>query len=456
MKKFAYIFLAATVIAAIASLQIFAYTGTGTPSDPYIIANREDFTEITSAIENGDAEIASSYIKLGNSLDFFDKDFTPIGTAETPFTGVFDGDGYCINNISYSAFGEAFGVIAYAENAVIKNLGVVDADIVFGSSAEKSYCGFICGSFVKNEKNSDTDIEKCFATGSMTVVAMNSETAYAGGIVGKFVSKTTGADLTARNCYADCDITVNAKESYCGGFAGYAGSEKSATTVEIGYLYTNGVLSARASLKNAYCGGMTGYLKAEESGWGEWMSEDDVVVLSADSYALFNSISSCEVSAQSSSGKAYSSYTVSQTESGPKASKLYCTGTDNATGGISGKTTSASSLSSKSFMGTTLGFDLKNVWTLENGPDLIRKKSLCGSVSDDGKTVHMRANGNINGDVFIAAYDSDGRMTDTKIRKLSGKDGEISVKFDKAPSKVGFFAFAENILSPICTNNYVE
>ena len=441
-------------ILSLFSVSCFAYTGNGTQSEPYIIAGYEDFCSVAEDINNGKIS-PSSHIKLASSIDFYDKDFTPIGTSDIPFAGAFDGDGYCLNNITYSTVDTACGVIAYAQNAVIKNLGVISAQFVSGSRGSNVYCGLICGSFVKTDKNSDTDIEKCHATGSITVVSMNADKAYAGGIVGKLASSVSSADLTVRNCYSDCDITVRAKEAYCGGFAGYAGSEKSATTVEIGYLYTKGTLNAIASEKNAYCGGMVGYLKAEESGWGEWMS-DDAILFADDSYALFRSISLCEVSAQSTSGKAYSSYTASQTESGPQSYRLYCTGTDNNTGGIRGSTVSASVVSSSSFMGTTLGFDLKNVWTLNGGLGLVRKQAASGSVYGDGKSVHVSTNGGVDGRVIVAAYDRDGRMLDVKIRTVSGADDEVSISFGEAPVTVGILTIENNKFLPICTNAYAS
>ena len=445
-----------TVLLAIAlTITAFAYSGNGTSQDPYIIESYEDFCNISVEINNGDTSLAASHIKLNASIDFSDKDFLPIGTAENPFTGVFDGNGYSLNDIYYSAIAASSGVFAYAQNAIIKNLSVVDAEFILdNNSNENAYCGMICGSFVKTDTNDSVDMENCYTSGIITVTILSGN-GYAGGIAGKITSTVTGADITAKNFRTDCDITVKANEAYCGGFAGYAGAQKGSTNMEISCLYTSGMLNATSSNSNAYCGGMIGYLKAEESGWGEWMSEGDYVVLSEDSYALSCSISLCEISAKSSSGKVYTSYTVSQTEGGPVASKLYCIKTDSTTGGISGKKVSATAVKSSSYMSGTVGFDMKNVWTMNGGLNLIRKNTLCGTVLSDEKTVHVRVNGYMPGNVFIVAYDTDGRIIKAKIHTVTDADSDISTDLSVIPAKISVFAF-KNTISPICESKDIK
>ena len=424
-------------------------SGEGTADSPYIIESYEDFYGFAQGIKNGDTVLAASHFTLGASIDFYGRSFIPAGTEDNPFTGVFDGDGFTLNNITHSTANASNGVFAYAENAVIKNLGVVDAVFNQAGIKESYTSGIICGKYLKTAKNSDTSFEKCFASGKISIVAPGALYGYAGGIAGLVKSTVTGADIMIENCETDCSAKVNASTSYCGGFAGFVGADKSVTTVEIKYLYTRGDISSAASDGNAYCGGMIGYLKAEESGWGEWMSEEGTALLSATSYALSNSISLCTVTAESTSGTAYASYTVSQTESGPNASKLYCTGADNATGGIKGTTVDASVIANSSFVKNTLGFDITSTWSFEGTPGIARNKSLCGAISSDGKSVHVRANGYINGICFVAAYDGSGRLTGVK-HGICAKDGELQAEFDTVPFSIRVFALNGSTFSPSC------
>lgn len=434
-------------------LNIAAYSlelsGNGTSENPYIISQYEEFYGIAEEIKDGDSSLAASHFLLDASIDFYGRSHLPIGTAENPFTGVFDGNGYTLNNIKHSTANSSGGVFAYAENAVIKNLGVVDAEFLLAGSKESYFCGIICGSYTKTARNTELSFDKCHASGKITVIA-SSSSCYAGGIAGSIKSTASGADIMIQNCEASCNINTKAKASYCGSFAGLVSADKSATTVEIKYLYTSGDIKASATDGNAYCGGMIGYLKAEANGWSEWMSEECTAQLAEASYSLSNSISLCTVNAESTSGKAYASYTVSQTESGPTSSKLYCTGTDNATGGIKGTTVNESVISNSSFVKGTLGFDTVSVWSLEGSLGLVRRKALCGVISEDGKSAHVRANGYMDGFVIIAAYDTDGRLTGQKVEAVSEKDAEVTVSFTDTPESVRAFALKKGICAPIC------
>jgi len=434
-------------------LNIAAYSlelsGNGTSENPYIISRYEEFYGIAEKINDGDSTLAASHFLLDASIDFYGRSHIPIGTEENPFTGVFDGNGYTLNNIRHSTANSSAGVFAYAENAVIKNLGVVDAEFLLAGAKENYFCGIICGSYTKTAKNTKLSFEKCYASGKITIISTSSS-CYAGGVAGRIKSTVSGADIMIQNCEASCNINTKAKASYCGGFAGLVSADKSATTVEIKYLYTSGDIKAAASDGNAYCGGLIGFLKAEESGWGEWMSEEETAWLSSSSYALSNSISLCTVNAESTSGKAYSSFTVSQTESSPIASKLYCTGTDNSTGGIKGTTVDKSVIYNSSFVKNTLGFDTTSSWSLEGSLGLVRSKALCGVLSDNGKVSHVRANGYMDGFVIIAAYDADGRLTELKAEAVSKKDAEITAHFTDTPAKVRAFALKTVSCAPIC------
>ncbi len=97
--------------------------GEGTESDPIVIKTRGEL-EYLSMEEN--SELWSKNIKLGASIDLLDRDWQPIGTEATPFTGTFDGNGYIIENLTVTdKDGGMFGV----NNGKIINLQLLDVSI---------------------------------------------------------------------------------------------------------------------------------------------------------------------------------------------------------------------------------------------------------------------------------------------------------------------------------------
>ena len=67
------------------------------------------------------------YFEMTDNIDLSDYDnWTPIGSDRNQFDGVFDGDGYVIDNLT-SLRGGLFGTVC--QNAVIKNVGVASGEI---------------------------------------------------------------------------------------------------------------------------------------------------------------------------------------------------------------------------------------------------------------------------------------------------------------------------------------
>ncbi|MDR2713637.1 MAG: dockerin type I domain-containing protein [Clostridiales bacterium] len=128
---------------------------------------------------------------LGNSLD------------GDPFTGTFDGQGHEIKNLTISSGGYDYaGLFAYAENAVIKNVGLNNASI---NASSAYYAGGICGYL---EDYDESYVFNCYNTGNINAVM------YAGGILG-FAGISTG---NISYCYNTGDI---ASENSAGGICGY-------------------------------------------------------------------------------------------------------------------------------------------------------------------------------------------------------------------------------------------
>ena len=143
-------------------------------------------TTVSTAEELKNAFAVASEIKLANDIDLTNVDWTPVGTAEKPFSGTFDGQGYTISGLKvaeteYAAF------IAYAgENTTIKNVTLEDVDI----NSTKHAAGVVCitgeGLLIDN------------VTVSGNIVAAS----YAGGLV------HNGANVTVKNSVNNANVSA--------------------------------------------------------------------------------------------------------------------------------------------------------------------------------------------------------------------------------------------------------
>ncbi len=109
------------------------HSGSGTVLDPYILCEAD---EVQAVKDN-----PTSVFKVGSDIDLSSiANFIPIGGcsgdytcgngADDPFTGSFDGDGYCISNLTIDTNKNKVGFFGYVEtNAVITNLKFEDASV---------------------------------------------------------------------------------------------------------------------------------------------------------------------------------------------------------------------------------------------------------------------------------------------------------------------------------------
>lgn len=90
-------------------------------------------------------------IALGADIDFSDFDYTPYGLA-TPFSAVFEGNGYRIKNLTIDKAGEYAGLFGFLEDATIQNIVLENVNIkgtkYVGALAGKVYNSTISNSYV--------------------------------------------------------------------------------------------------------------------------------------------------------------------------------------------------------------------------------------------------------------------------------------------------------------------
>ena len=157
----------------------WSFEGSGTAENPYQIKTEEDLQELAELVKSGkDPKKAYYKMEAGAGITLTEKSrpWTPIGTAEHPFTGTFDGDGKTIKGLEISG-GEPkdnqglFGV----------NAGTIENLTVEGSVTGKDNVGGIAGTNTRTGT-----IKDC--TSNVSVTGYNG----IGGAAGKNDGTVTG------------------------------------------------------------------------------------------------------------------------------------------------------------------------------------------------------------------------------------------------------------------------
>ena len=177
--------------------------------------------------------------------------WTPIGTAENPFTGKFDGKGYTIRNINWTADAAkstAHGLFGVLNQATVRNLTVGvkgDKHTIRGTAgagtAIAGIAAFATESLLESVTNNvSISFEAEDPAGVLVMLA---------GIVGQMTGTTIGGTSAAVKCANNGDITTGpiannangATGMQVGGICAYV---KAAENTLIGYCTNNGRVNA--------------------------------------------------------------------------------------------------------------------------------------------------------------------------------------------------------------------
>ncbi|MHC4111331.1 MAG: hypothetical protein ACYSUY_09660, partial [Planctomycetota bacterium] len=121
--------------------------GTGEPNDPYQIADANDLLELGTTTDDYDkhfiliADVNMVGYTFTTAVIAADTDNTNYDFDGIPFTGVFDGAGHKILNLTIDTAGAGndylglFGFIS-SENAQVKNLGLESVSIIGGDGSQ--------------------------------------------------------------------------------------------------------------------------------------------------------------------------------------------------------------------------------------------------------------------------------------------------------------------------------
>ena len=164
----------------------------------YHISSAEDLVALANFVKNG-ADTTGSIFMFDNDIDMSGvTGFEGIGTRTNAFKGTVYGNGHVVNNMTIDAeFSAYMGLFGYINQATIKDLGVVDANVT-----GESHTGILVG----HAENSQ--ISNAYTFGTVT-----SNGNQIGGLVGYL------KDSTATNVYSTADVNG---ARYVGGLIGYS------------------------------------------------------------------------------------------------------------------------------------------------------------------------------------------------------------------------------------------
>jgi hypothetical protein len=216
-------------------------SGTGTSDDPYIIETAGQLAYLSKTVTIDGMTFSGKYVKLANDIYLNDTSdwkswsttapanaWTPIGTAEKPFKGSFNGNdktiyGIYVNDVEYA------GLFGYGYSSYIHDINIMKSYIQSNSAG---YAGGVIG-YIQGYKSSLVLADsRNYAT-----VSGN----YAGGICGRSVS----ARITA--CSNLGDVIGIGANSYAGGIVG------TSSACDVSECFNGGSIAGNIS------GGIAGY-----------------------------------------------------------------------------------------------------------------------------------------------------------------------------------------------------
>ena len=141
---------------------------------PHLISSTDDLDALAISVNNGN-DYEGEYFELMNNLNYAGKTtYTPIGTSNRPFKGIFNGKGKTISNINFNDPDKSYvGVFGYVYGSEISQLNVSNCTFT-----GKQYVGGIVG-YNNEGDNNKGGIKSC----SNTNVAVSGQNSV-GGIAG--------------------------------------------------------------------------------------------------------------------------------------------------------------------------------------------------------------------------------------------------------------------------------
>ena len=197
--------LAMMLALAFVPLSIFAYSGSGTSSSPYLIQNANDWNTFAAEVANGNS-YSGVFFKLTSNISVT----TMAGTISNPFSGTFDGNNKTIT-VNYTSTERQAALFPNARNLTIKNLKVA-GNIETSNVQAGGFIGYLHENATITDCVSDVTINSTFS-------GMGKH----GGFIGELDSQ---AHATFTNCVFTGRL-LGTNTNKCGGFVGWVYSHYS-------------------------------------------------------------------------------------------------------------------------------------------------------------------------------------------------------------------------------------
>lgn len=221
----------------VATLNVSTQADVG--ADAVSIATAEELAAFRDRVNNNETTL-NAILTADIALDK-SKTWTPIGTSDTMYAGIFDGNGHTISGLNVT--GANNGLFKMTGTATIQNLTISDSTI--GDSSNSS----LLGAFVGRIKDSTTLIN-CHTTDTVTV---------SGGAVGGLVGGTDTANvaftLTMERCSNAAVVSGSASSAQMG-VGGLVGVLRNGATIKD--CFNTGTVTNKSTYDSAAVGGLVG------------------------------------------------------------------------------------------------------------------------------------------------------------------------------------------------------
>ncbi len=215
----------------------FMYVLADGQEDPYVthLENVEkyeekDWTDISNATQFAAMQSDGKY-RLTDDIDLTGWLWTPIGTDDEPFTGIFDGNGYEITGLNTKS-DKDISIFGVCSGADIRDVVISDSKITVDSDDD------VYASFISHKADNRTRITDCIVNGEISVTSAGD--VYAAGIC----AYNDGAVI--EGCTSNAEVmAVSDSTAYAAGICAYLYSDG-----KLENCYNNGVISGEANAFN--------------------------------------------------------------------------------------------------------------------------------------------------------------------------------------------------------------
>ena len=207
----------------------------------YQISSAKDLKAFSNLVNGlaGYKQNAAAKAVLTQDIDMSEvKDWLPIGTSSTPFTGSFNGQGHSIENLLIDTHRSYSGLFGMTSGATIRGFYISGTLKVDEGTGEHGTIGYA----------SNTTIREVHSALNITISKANGDTKHVGGIAG-----TMASGSAINRCSFQGTITDEGSNTV-GGLVGYADQSSN----NISYAVNYGTVHSKGAATNT--GGILGYV----------------------------------------------------------------------------------------------------------------------------------------------------------------------------------------------------